>query len=64
MFKKLYFQLFFSRWKAERSGPEPSKLSMMVYNADRSISGYISPSEDVYNDLFKAGTDSIKFTNS
>jgi len=39
-------------------------LSMMVYNADRSISGYISPSEDVYNDLFKAGPDSIKFTNS
>ncbi len=37
------------------SGPKPEKGPLMVYNEDRSIVGYVSPSQNIYNDLFKAG---------
>ena len=37
------------------SAPKPKKGFLMVYNEDKSIGGYVSPSEAIYDDLFKTG---------
>lgn len=42
------------KWSKMESGPKPEKGPLMVYNEDRSIVGYVSPSQNIYNDLFKA----------
>ena len=46
---------FVFSWKLNKSGPKPDRCDMMLYNKDKSIQGYILPSEQVYDDLFKAG---------
>jgi hypothetical protein len=49
------------KWKTERSarGNRPRKHGLTLYNQDRSIMGVVPPSEEIYDDLFKAGLFSV-----
>jgi hypothetical protein len=52
----VYKLLLSLRWTKLECSSKPEKGYLMVYNEDRSISGYVSPSEEIYEDLFKAGS--------
>ncbi len=50
------YEAYYKR-KTERSarGNRPRKHGLTLYNQDRSILGVVPPSEEIYDDLFKAG---------